>query len=335
MNAHTITILRLWAFEGPNIFSPQPGVAALLRAPSDLRAAMLFTLKTLAQRTGSVVGYLSCDARRDGDMWLLAVQFACPEPAIGTAIVRVAAELLMHSDEEDRDDDDSVWDVQRMRRAQALPVGDVQLLAEAAARGVPAFRRADGAVQVGYGAAGWSPGVGASSSATASIGEIGVGRGPHQMPVAPWAQLGSIPIYAVTGGPAADTVAMALVEGLRRRGGTAALLCGASFAAVRAALADASVTALAVSLDAGDVLRRGLPFAQCTAAAALALPAAPPDATAQEWAQATALPLLVCARAFVSADEPALGLWARHAARPPTVLFQQQASAIADLMIGF
>ena len=69
----------------------------------------------------------------------------------------------------------------RRRRREAPPLALLQLEAEARARDLPFWRRADGRFQIGYGAGGWATDQPAAEQATAAP---------------PWERIGRVPIAA-------------------------------------------------------------------------------------------------------------------------------------------
>src|SRR5579859_1410914 len=176
-----LTVVRLLAFDGPNMCSPHPGVLLEALADQAYHMQLRAILKQGAQRAGIVIGYLEADAWPLASGYMLRVFFATPQPQPGRELAQIASMILAGQDDPDQDSDELWWQLQRQRRALALPVAAVQLLANAAAHGLPAFVRQDGRIQIGFGASG------ASFDHTLAVGAL------------PWEQLGTIPLIACTG----------------------------------------------------------------------------------------------------------------------------------------
>ncbi len=324
-----ITILRLLAFDGPNLHGPQPGVALLAQAELDLSARLRGALKDAALAVGVMIARLEVDARPEGGGFLLEARFVTATSALGAELARYVVDGLnaQQAGDEEWDPEEPLWQLQRRRRAASLPVEALQIVAEAGARDLPAFVRADGMLQVGYGAhgralpvarAGGSPNLLAPES-------VGVGAplptGNEAAAVLPWTQIGRIPVVALCGGPAATQAARLLAAQLPG----ASLAEAAGFDAARALLADPAARLAVLGLAASDLALRGAPFDRCTACALLDLPDPPPPGMAdpEELARALGVPMLLTnpsGAAAINADEPALLALAGYAPCPVVLL---------------
>jgi hypothetical protein len=69
---------------------------------------------------------------------------------------------------------------------------------------------------------------------------------------------------------------------MRARGMRVAAGAELGFDAARALLAEPSADAVVLGLEAGDALRRGMPFERCAASALLALASLPPEAAGRD-----------------------------------------------------
>jgi cyanophycin synthetase len=191
--------------------------------------------------------------------------------------------------------------LQKRRRAEALPLSALQLTAEAASRGVPAFLRRDGMLQLGYGARSWAfdPSEPKTSAGTLAPDDIGLGPPPFARAAGatdvPWERIGPIPIVAVTGGSGRDTAAQLIARALAAQGQAVRLATAADFDATQALLADQSTTIAVVGLASDGVAARGLAFERCAYSAVVGLPADPPPGTADrtELARVLGVPMLI------------------------------------------
>jgi hypothetical protein len=336
-----IHLVRVLGFDGPNIYGPQPGVLLQVRSDQDRSALLRALLKDGAQRVGMVLGYLDMSVVPHDDAHLITASFVTPTPAIGVELARhaVAAIAAHERGDETYDFDEQLWDLQKRRRAEALPIAALQIVAEAARRGLPAFVRADGRLQLGYGARGWAVDMAAMRGDTMRMPDAMRSGAPlfdaHAVAV-PWEQIGTIPILALSGGELADEAAHALAAALHGDGETVGLALAAGFDAARALLADAALTCAVLSLDAGDLLRRGLPFEQCAMSAVVAMPEPlPPDAASRvELARALGLPMLASAPdgvALLNMAVPELAALAEYA--PCRVLPLDMAGDVAAAVV--
>ncbi|MFQ3662506.1 MAG: DUF4938 domain-containing protein [Chloroflexaceae bacterium] len=294
-----IAVRRLRAYEGPHIFGPWTGVRLQVCCDSDRSLRLRAAIKDGAQFIGLVIAYLEVTARADEPGYLVTASFTTDAPRLGADLCAYVVEGI---DAEARGD--ATWDrdgplfaLQARRRAEALPAAALQLVAEARRRNLPCFTRADGQVQVGYGARGWhfdpeplrAPGASA--------------------PPPPWERLGRIPIIAVTGGALRGAAVERMAAELAGYGAQPAVIDGASFAATRELLADPRVEALVVGLDTGDVLRRGVAFDACDLAVISDRgDEMPPDADdPEELLRALGVPMLLSAQpARINLSDPRL-----------------------------
>ncbi|GAB4206420.1 MAG: DUF4938 domain-containing protein [Roseiflexaceae bacterium] len=327
-----ITILRLLAFEGPNLYGPQPAVALLVRAERDLSARLRDALKDAALAVGVMIARLEVDAQPEGDGFLLGARFVTATSALGAELARYVVDGLnaQQAGDEDWDPEEPLWLLQRRRRAEALPVETLQIIAEAGARDVPVFTRAGGMLQVGYGARGRALPIvrRGDPGGLLAPGEIGIGTplptGNEAANALPWEQVGRIPIIALCGGQTAATAARLLAERLPG----AALAETAGFDEARALLAGSTTQQAVLGLAASDLVLRGVPFDRCVACALLDLPEPIPQVMADpnELAQALGVPLLLTdpsGVAAINADQPEFLALAQYAPCPVVLLSTQ------------
>lgn len=294
-----ITIQRLRAYEGPHIFGPWTGVVLQVRCDSDRSLRLRAAIKDGAQFIGLVIAYLDVTARAEGAGYLISASFATDAPRLGADLCAYVVEGI---DAEARGDTD--WDrdgplfaLRSRRRAEALPVAALQLVAEARRRNLPCFTRADGRVQIGYGARGWSFDPAPLRARDAAA------------PEPPWERLGRIPIAAVTGGALRSAAVRRMAAEWSAMGLQPAVLDNAGFAATRELLADPQVEALIVGLDTGDILRHGVAFDACDLAVISDRgDEAPPDADDDDqWLRALGVPMLLATQpARINLNDPHL-----------------------------
>src|SRR4051812_4621941 len=136
-------IIQLLGFDGPNLHGPQPGVFLKLRADKNRAQRVKDALKDAAQSVGMVLGYLEVSSVADDDGYIITASFTTPTPAIGVELGRYIVEGLnaKEAGDEDWDAEGPLWDLQKRRRAEALPLPALQLIAEAAARAIPSLIR--------------------------------------------------------------------------------------------------------------------------------------------------------------------------------------------------
>jgi len=323
-----ITIVRLLAFEGPNLYGPQPGVALLARAERDWSGPLREALKDGALSVGVVLAQLEASARPAPAGTLLELHALTPTPALAADLLREVVDGLNAREAGGEwDAEEALWALQRRRRAEAVPLWALQICAEAQARGVPFFLRQDGALQFGYGARGRQLAVQRADDQAGllSPAAVGVGRprgsGSEAADALPWDRLGPIPAVALCSGAAARRLAALLAA--ERPGAAAAEAAG--FDEARALLADPRVALAVLGLEPGDLARRGSPCERYAACALLGLPDPPPPEMPDraELARALGVPLLLTdpgGLAALSADEPELLALAEHAPCPLALL---------------
>jgi len=340
-------IVLLLGFDGPNLYGPQPGVFLKLRANKDRSRRLKAALKDAAQSAGMVLGYLEIDSVVEGDGYIISAGFTTPTPAIGVALARYVVEGLnaKEAGDEEWDSEGPLWELQQRRRAEALPMPALQLIAEASARGIPALVRADGQVQLGYGARGWAfdPGAGkrglgdrAGRFDAADIGVGPQGTGAPAAIEAPWERLGPIPIVATAGGAGRDIAARLVAATLQAQGQAVGLAEAADFEATRALLADPATAMAIVGLTAEGIARRGIAFERCAYSAVIDLPADPPAEVADraELARVLGVPMLLTDPAgsvALNADLPEIAALAEYAPCPIIYI----STAEQNPLIGF
>jgi hypothetical protein len=324
----SVEIVRIATFDGPNRFDPRSGVLARLRAGYDYSDALRAALKDAAQRIGLVIGNPRIESRRTEDAVWHELFFVTPAPALGADMVRYVVALLnaQHTGDETWDADSLLWDLQKKRRAEALPLPALQLMAEASARGVPSFVRRDGLLQIGYGARGHAidPALFRERKPAPREADIGIGSSPFALSDAsslvPWSRLGVVPVVAISGGAtSAATAALGSRLGQQRGGVAIALI--ASFDTARNCLIDPAADVIVLDLDPVDLLWRGLPVDRCLVSALLDLPEelASEAGGRDDLARALGVALLVTAsdgRGVLNADDPAILALAEYAPCP-------------------
>jgi hypothetical protein len=336
-------ILQLLGFDGPNLHGPQPGVFVKLRADRDRARRVRGALKDGAQTAGIVMGYLEVDSAAVADGYIITASFTTPTPAIGMDLARYVVDGLnaRETGDEEWDAEGPLWDLQKRRRSEGLPLPVLQLIAEAAGRGIPAFVRADGQVQIGYGARGWAfdpSGLQRRSGALAPD-EIGVGPPFARAPAAieaPWERLGPIPIVATSGGVGRDIAARLIAATLQSRGQAVGLAESADFEATRALLAGPATAIAVAGLAADDIARRGVGFERCAYSAVTDLPFELPSEVADrdELARVLGVPMLLTdpeGRVALNADVPEIAALAEYAPCPIVYV----SAAGQNSLIGF
>jgi hypothetical protein len=296
-------IIHLLAFDGPNLYGPRPGVLLRARSDKDRALRLKAALKDGAQSIGMVLAYLEVTGQPDAGGFLISANFTTPTPNIGVELARyvVAGLNAKEAGDEDWDAEGPLWELQKRRRAEALPLPALQLMAEAASRGVPALVRRDGMLQLGYGTRSWAfdPAGPKTSSGTLADDDIGLGPPPFARAASavdvPWERIGPIPIIAVTGGSGCGAAARLIARALVAQGQAARLATGADFDATQALLADQSTAIAVVALDSNSLATRGLAFERCAYSAVVGLPADLPPAITDrvELARLLGVPMLV------------------------------------------
>jgi Domain of unknown function (DUF4938) len=322
-------ILQLAAFDGPNLYGSRPGVLLRVRSDKDRTARIKNALKDGAQSVGMVLAYLEVWSEPADSGYTISANFSTPTPAIGVELARYVVVGLnaREAGDEEWDAEGPLWDLQKRRRAEALPLAALQITAEAAARGIPAFVRRDGLVQLGYGARGWpfDPARPKGAGGALAPDEIGIGPPPFaSSPAAlqaPWERIGPIPIVAVAGGAGRDMATHLIAAALAGQGQQARLASAADFDATQDLLADTSVAIAVVGLTGVGIVARGLAFERCAYSAITDLPAdLPPElADRAELARALGVPMLVTdpdGAVVLNADVPEIAALAEYAPCP-------------------
>jgi hypothetical protein len=350
-------IIQLLGFDGPNLHGPQPGVFLKLRADANRAQRVKDALKDGAQGAGMVMGYLEVESAADGGGYIITASFTTPTPSIGVELGRyiVAGLNAQEAGDEDWDVEGPLWDLQKRRRAEALPLPALQLIAEAAARSIPALIRADGRVQLGYGVRGWAfdptalkpPGGGLAPGEIGVVPPASIGvssasgsgtprqaGGPVTIEV-PWEQLGPIPIVAVAGGGARDTAARLIAATLQAQGQAIGLAEAADYAATRDLLAAPAAIAV-VGLEAAGIAQRGVAFERCAFSAVTDLPDALPAEVSSraELARVLGVPMLLTdpeGRVALNADVPEIAALAEYAPCPVIYI----STAQQNPLVGF
>jgi len=350
------TIIQLLGFDGPNLHSPQPGVFLKLRSDKNRARRVKDALKDGAQGAGMVMGYLAVDSATDDDGgYIITASFTTPTPAIGVELGRyiVVGLNAQEAGDQDWDAEGPLWDLQKRRRAEALPLAALQLIAEAAARAIPSLIRADGQVQLGYGARGWAfdprsgdregrryvDRVSASEISIVSPASIEVSAASTSVPTAvevPWERLGPIPIIAVAGGAARDIAAHLIAATLQAHGQATGLAEAADFAATRDLLATPATAIAIIGLDAAGIAQRGVAFEHCAFSAVSDLPEALPVAVSsrEELARVLGVPMLLtdqAGRVALNADVPEIAALAEYAPCPIIYI----STAEQNQLVGF
>jgi uncharacterized protein DUF4938 len=289
------------------------------------------------------MGYLEVDSAADGDGYIISARFTTPTPAIGVELARyiVAGLNAKEAGDEEWDAEGPLWDLQKRRRAEALPLPALQLIAEASARSIPSLIRADRQVQLGYGTRSWAfdPAALKQPSGGFTPGEIGVvppasigisadptsgiptkGGAPATIE-APWERLGPIPIVAVAGGAARDIAARLIAATLQAQGQATGLAEAADFAATRDLLAAPATAIAIVGLVAAGIAQRGVAFERCAFSAVIDLPDELPAEVnnREELARVLGVPMLLTDPAgsvVLNADVPEIAALAEYAPCP-------------------
>jgi hypothetical protein len=317
----SIELRQLFAYHGPNICGPQPGVLLRVRCNADRTRRLRDALKDGAQFVGMVLAHLHIESNPIGDALDISISFTTPTPDLGRDLavyvvggIRAEAEAEAAATNDETDDDDEpewerdapLYELQKRRRQQALPLPALQLEAEAHTRHLPVLYLPDGTIQFGYGAHGWRFDPATLPRRPALVDDDEEGQ---PIPAPPWEQIGTIPLYIVTG----EQQRRALVEDtaarLEGRGLPIHTLHDADYAATLGLLSDPAVHCAVVGLATADILRRGLAFEYCTQSIITDLRGERPAeaATTAEWVRALGVPMLVSSGpALLNTSEPAL-----------------------------
>jgi hypothetical protein len=296
-----ITIERLNAYAGPNIYGPAPGVRLRASADKDRSQRMRAALKDGAQFIGLMLAGLELAAAPAEGHTRLEAHFSTDEPELGAELCAyvVAGMNAQVAGDEEWDRDTPLLELQERRRHVGLGAPALRLVAEARRRGLPALRLPDGRLLLGQGAGGWA-----------------IDPARAEAPAPPWERLARIPVIAVSGvAGRADAVARWAAE-LAASGLAVRALDGASYEASANLLADPAAGAAVLGLDGADILRRGLAFERCDHAVItdLAGPRPAEAADDEEWLRAIGLPMLLAERpAQLNLADERLHLLIQHA----------------------
>jgi hypothetical protein len=310
-----IELCNLFAYEGPNITGPQPGVLLRVRCDEDRSVRLKDALKDAAQFIGMVLAYLDMHTTHEGSHVVISASFATPTPALGAELARYVVEGISREAsrpqghaEDDEEDEDSPpgWDpdaplvaLQQRQRAERLPMPALQLMAEARARGLPVLWRPDGLVQVGYGVQHWrfDPAALTNQEDDDDEDETDAANGLHwSLPQPDWERISMPAIYVVTGERNRRAVCEQVATLLHaRQHRDVTVLHEAGFDETRHLLTSAATPCVVIGLDTADILRRGIAFTTCTQAIITDIDGAQPAEAAYpaEWVQALGVPMLV------------------------------------------
>jgi hypothetical protein len=309
----SIELCSLFAYEGPNIAGPQPGVLLRVRCDEDRSRRLKDALKDAAQFVGMVLAYLDVSATNEGPHVVISASFMTPTPDLGAELARYVVEGIareasrQHANDEDNEDEEDSphwWDpdaplvaLQQRQRTERLPMPALQLIAEARSRGLPVLRRPDGLVQFGYGVHHWRFDPAALAERDDEDEETDTTNGQRQpLPQPDWERIGTPAIYVVTGERNRRTVCEQVAVLLRnRRGGDVTVLHQAGYDETRHLLASATTPYIVIGLDTADILRRGTAFTACTQAIITDIDGTQPPEAAHpvEWVRALGVPMLV------------------------------------------
>ncbi|MBK9710026.1 MAG: DUF4938 domain-containing protein [Kouleothrix sp.] len=333
-------IIQLLGFDGPNLHGPQPGVFLKVRSDKDRSRRLKDALKDGAQSVGMVLGYLGVETEPGGGGYIIGASFSTPTPAIGVELARYIVEGLNRKEagDEEWDAEGPLWDLQKRRRTEALPLQALQLTAEAASRGIPTLMRVDGQVQLGHGARGWAfdPSQLKSRTGAGALADDEVGIGPPPFARsesaldAPWDRLGPIPILAVSGGQGRDIAASLIAATLHAQDQATSLSPAADYDATRELLAEPNAAIAVVGLTPEGIARRGLAFERCAYSAITELPTELPAEVADraELARVLGVPMLLtdpAGRVALNADVPEIVALAEYA--PCPIIYTSAAQA--------
>jgi hypothetical protein len=306
-----IELCNLFAYEGPNIAGPQPGVLLRVRCDEDRSRRLKDALKDAAQFVGMVLAYLDINTTRDGPHTIISASFATPTPTLGAELVRFVVEGIAREAskqqsqaEDDEKDEDSTLDpdapfvaLQQRQRAERLPMLALQLMAEARARGLPVLWRPDGLVQFGYGLHHWRFDPAALADYEDEDEEDATAhRQPRSLLQPDWERIGTPAIYAVTGERNRRAVCEQVAALLHdKQGCDVTVLQQAGYDETRHLLTHAATPSIVIGLDTADILRRGIAFTTCVQAIITDIDGAQPPEAAHpvEWVRALGVPMLV------------------------------------------
>lgn len=261
-----IDIRDLRGLEGPNIYYGQPAVKLQLWSDRDIRSEIAHAVKTWAQVTGTVIGYLQQVTQPENDGFLITTTFTTPFPNVGERLVEGVAADLAAADRNDPDysHDDLLFEVMRQRKREEPTMPLLQIYAEARARDLPFLTNDDGKITVGSGVHGF----------TFDPSGLSLGLSVD----VPWDQVGRIPVIAITGTNGKTTtvrlcthildtagyhVGWTDTDGITIDGELIEEGDWAGFGGARRVLTDPRVEVAVLETSRGGILRRGLGFDLC------------------------------------------------------------------------
>jgi hypothetical protein len=299
-----IEILHLFAYRGPNIFSPQPGVFLRLHCNSDCSTAVKDIMKDRAQFVGLILAHLDVSVNQQADGYIISLHVTTPTPDLAASLAEHVVQEIQAQQQEDTewDTDTPLFAMQQRRRRESPGIAALQLAAEARERGLPVLTLPNGNIQVGYGHQSWS------------FAPPNAHTAPPPSP--PWEHIGSIPIYAITGEHHRSAMVQRIESYFHSVEQPIRTLENADYNTTLAVLSDPSTEALLVGLNTADILRHGLAFSQCTFSIITDMEGDQPTeaANTNEWLQALGVPMLISAQpAFVNTDNPTLATLAAYA----------------------
>ena len=261
-----IEVRDLRGFDGPNLYYGQPAVKLQTWSDRDIRTEIGNAIKTWAQFTGTVIGYLQQEVQPDAAGFLITSTFTTPFPNVGERIAEGVVGDLRAAEEGDEEysHDDLLFEVNRLRKREEPPMPLLQIFAEARARELPFIHRDDGTIMVGSGALGFvfDPS-GLSLGLAVDI---------------PWDSVGRIPVLAITGTNGKTTtvrLCARILEAAGRRVGRTdtdgIVIAGelvesgdwAGFGGARRVLGDPGIDIAVLESSRGGILRRGLGYDIC------------------------------------------------------------------------
>ena len=339
-------IIRLRGYDGPNLYGPQTSVVLQVRSQKDRSKRIKNVLKDGAQSIGMIIGYLDVETEQQHEDYIITAHYVTPTPAIGVALARYVVDGLnaKEAGDEEWDPEEPLWDLKQRLRAETLPIQALQLFAEANTRHIPAFVRADGQLQIGYGVRGKQFDIDSFkerlSSGSFSADDIGLGPPPSARSAAtvdvPWEQLGSIPIVAITGDRNRDQTARFIAGLLQSQGYGVALAENANFAATHEALGEPHAGLAVAGLALDDVIERGVAFERCAYSAIVDLPEKLPAGITsfEELTQLLGIPMLVTngeGRVVLNADVPEIVALSEYAPCPVVYFTTKETNTIVGV----
>lgn len=302
-----LQIEYLCALEGPNIVSFQPAVLISLRSSENIGDWFVTRIKALAQRVGLVIAFLKLDSQELSADWRIKLECVTPQPSFVCAIAEllVQAYQASQSDDESWDNEEAIYQLQRQRRLERIPLPILQLQASCMQHHLPLLRLAEGRWQIGLG------------SKSAQFDQAQLLQDPLFQP--DWQALGLIPIAAWVGDHA-RALALAHLQALFAPASPSIQVVDQlNHTLARQIFADQKLEHALVGLEVDMIFRYGLPFEQSSFCALLDLPDSEHSYIDPEiWMGAAALPLVLAtapnALCVVNADDERTHALAEYAA---------------------